>query len=655
MLKNLKIIHRVLLGFGASVTLLVGSLLWLHANLGYLRESAEVITDHTYPRTVLANDIIDLVNKQGLRARNLVYTTDAERNAEDAAEVKEAAQRISVLAEKMKVGASPEELELIAEYSRMRAEFLPVLHRVVELGLAAEREEAAKLVQSQLRGLHERYLESIHAILRFHSDRMEKENAAMHAAFGSSAKLMIGILLVTLLVMGLVAAWLVPSITRPVRRCVEAAERVARGDMHVDLEQGRRDELGQLMRALGGMVESVGALVTDTGELAKAGVEGDLQRRADVTRHEGEFRAVVEGINATLDAMAKPMDELGAVLQGLAASDMTARMRGEYRGQYGHMKDSVNGMAQVLHDALVQTADAADQVSAASEQIAASSQSVSQGATEQAAALEETSSTLEEIAGMTQRNAGSTESVRGMAVSAKQAANSGTASMQRMAQAMAQIRTAAEATAAIIRDINEVAFQTNLLALNAAVEAARAGDAGRGFAVVAEEVRNLALRSKEAARKTEDLIRESMQLSEQGATLSQEVANDLESIVSAVGSVSEAIAEIASAGREQADGIVQVNQAVTQMESVVQQSAANSEELSSTAEELAGQSRSLADMVGSFRLDRESRSEPSRAAAAPSLSHTPLKPHLTVRRLGTGARRRSTGIDSFAPGEIPGF
>ena len=79
------------------------------------------------------------------------------------------------------------------------------------------------------------------------------------------------------------------------------------------------------------------------------------------------------------------------------------------------------------------------------------------------------------------------------------AADRGSAAMGPMNGTIERIRSAAESTSQIIKDINDIAFQTNLLALNAAVEAARAGEAGRGFAVVAEEVRSLALRAKEAA------------------------------------------------------------------------------------------------------------------------------------------------------------
>src|SRR5439155_21835086 len=165
---------------------------------------------------------------------------------------------------------------------------------------------------------------------------------------------------------------------------------------------------------------------------------------------------------------------------------------------------------------------------------------------------------------------------------------------EQMWGAMERIRASAEGTSQIIKDINEIAFQTNLLALNAAVEAARAGEAGRGFAVVAEEVRSLALRSKEAALKTEELIRQSVKEAEEGEVTSRHVGDKLAEIAQSVAKVTNIVREISASAKEQATGIDQVTKAVSEMDKVTQRNAANSEQSSSAAAELSSQSEELA-------------------------------------------------------------
>ena len=294
----------------------------------------------------------------------------------------------------------------------------------------------------------------------------------------------------------------------------------------------------------------------------------------------------------------------------MAAGDLTVRAQGRYQGDHGAILDNLNRSVATQHDTATQLADAVEQVAAAAEQIASGSQHVAEGASAQASALQQTAAGLAELTRGTQANAVNTKEAAALAETARRGAEQGAIAMDRMSQAMGEIRQAAEGTAQIIRDINEIAFQTNLLALNAAVEAARAGDAGRGFAVVAEEVRSLAQRSKEAALKTEELIRQSVQLAQSGQAISGDAEGSLMEIVASVSQVSVNLASIAAASQQQSDGIAQINRAVSDVDQVTQRAAASAQESASAAQELASQSQELASLVGRFSLRRRARGGP---------------------------------------------
>jgi methyl-accepting chemotaxis protein len=407
-------------------------------------------------------------------------------------------------------------------------------------------------------------------------------------------------------------------------KLLDVLRRYANGDFELQLAPlpGDQRVINECLDLLRGNLRLV---VGDLEKLTESARSGQLSVRVDESKHNGDYRRIVTGMNQTLDAVLAPINEASQVLELLAQRDLRARMCGDYRGDHAKIKGSLNQTAESLHDAMTQVAAAVEQVSSAAGQIASSSQSVADGASEQASSLEQTSSALQSMSSTSRRSADDATQANALAATAKTAATGGAAAVEQMTAAMGKIKTAAEGTSQIIKDINEIAFQTNLLALNAAVEAARAGEAGRGFAVVAEEVRSLALRSKEAAMKTEELIKESVRQAGEGEVTSKQVSERLTNILDGISKVDGIITEISASAKEQAAGVDQLNDAVTHMNTVTQQNAANSEESSSAAAELSSQAEELAAMVGSFQLTTTFSG--ASAPASPRLATaTPLRP-----------------------------
>jgi methyl-accepting chemotaxis protein len=344
-------------------------------------------------------------------------------------------------------------------------------------------------------------------------------------------------------------------------------------------------------------------LIDEIGQLTRAAAAGDLAVRAQTAQFTGGFQAAVVGVNTTLDTILAPIDEARRVLHRIGARDLTARVTGQYAGDHAAIKEAINAAVAALAEALRRIAVGAEQVAQASAQISTGSQSLAESSSEQASSLEEVSSSLQELAAMTRQNAGNAQEANQLAVVAGDAAQRGVTSMEDMSATMARIKESSDATARIVKTIDEIAFQTNLLALNAAVEAARAGDAGKGFAVVAEEVRNLAMRSAEAARNTATLIEEAAKHAAGGVATNQQVTAQLSDVSRAFGRVRDVVAEIAAASMQQDEGLAQITKAVEQMNGGTQHVAASAEESASASEELAGQAEVMKAAIGAFRLD----------------------------------------------------
>jgi methyl-accepting chemotaxis protein len=483
-------------------------------------------------------------------------------------------------------------------------------------------------------------------------DEADANVVAFKTSMSTLVKDTLGLCLVGVALLIGVATWLSRRMVRPLTDLAGVALLLSQGRVDVNIEHRSGDEIGSLANAFRSLVQYLAeaaevaraiaagnlqveitprsdgdvlannmahatgvlrGLLGEVDDLTRATQAGDLSKRGDTSKYRGGYAELLTGMNGLLAGVVDPIHEVGRVLERLAARDLVTRARDGYRGEYAKMVVSLNTAADNLRDSMLQVAAASGQVATASSEIAASSQSVAQGASEQASALEQTSSALIEMAASTKRNAGSAQHANELAKDAKSASSTGAEDVREMLTAMQQIRSAAEGTAAIIRDINDVAFQTNLLALNAAVEAARAGEAGRGFAVVAEQVRNLAHRSKEAACKTETLISASVELARRGENISERVNEALQRIILSVDKVTEIVGEIAETSGAQADGIAQSTKAMASIDQSTQLAAANSEQTSSAAEELASQAEELAGLVRQFRLQPAEQTSERRA------------------------------------------
>jgi len=396
------------------------------------------------------------------------------------------------------------------------------------------------------------------------------------------------------------------AVIGPLRVAADYVDRIAKGDIPAPITGTYNGDFAAIKDNLNTCIAAVNLLVGDAGLLAKAAIDGRYEVRADETKHSGDFRKIVAGVNRTLDEVVVPMQDAAgkvlAVCSRLEDRDLSMRLEGEFKGEFARIKTALNAAIDKLDGGMQEVAAASEQVSSAASQIGKSSQALASGSSEQASSLEEIGSSLQELDSMTRQNAENAGKARSLADGTLSCVDGGKDKLDALFKTIEAIKKSSDQTAKIVKTIDEIAFQTNLLALNAAVEAARAGDAGKGFAVVAEEVRNLAKRSAEAARDTADLIKEAVAAAERGVAVDAQVGEAFGVIHEQTRRVAEVMNEMAAASEQQAGGIHQVEVAVEQINEVTQQTAASSEESASVAEELSGQSEELRGLVSGFRL-----------------------------------------------------
>lgn len=447
------------------------------------------------------------------------------------------------------------------------------------------------------------------------------------------------VLVVSLLVLGVLSLSTLRSIVDALQTLAKAATQIARGRLSQRIEITGDDEIGALAKAFREMVDYLGGvaraadrlaagdltatvavrsdddvlsksindaagtlqgIVGEIGGVSDAARQGNLAHRGRPERFRGAYAQLVTGTNGMLDAVVQPLSEAKQVLERVARRDLSARVTGQYVGEHAAIKDSLNLALNNISEVFASLTTAISQVNSAAREIGDGSQDLASGATDQAGAIDQVSNRLKVVGDRTKANVADANEARAAMERATLDSEQGVERMAALATAVDEIKRSADATAKIVKTIDEIAFQTNLLALNAAVEAARAGDAGKGFAVVADEVRSLAIRASDASRNTAALIDESVQKAETGVQLNAAVTRRLQEIRTGVQRASTIMNDIAEGAAEQEKELAGVSSSMEQIAGLTQRTAANAEESASAAAELSAQAAEMQELASQY-------------------------------------------------------
>lgn len=565
--------------------------------------------------------------------------------------------------------STAEEKQLYGEFLVYRKQFKDAAGKFDQLISSGQTEQAKLLLNGELSGIREGYRVSLQKLIdqNIESARQISESNASNSRTAILSLIIFSIIGVAVSI-GL-GIFVSVTIKNPITKVLLMAQEIQKGHVKARANVEGEDEIGVMAKALdhvasqlealaGGMhsiskgdlsiqlpvydkddalapamntiTDTLKELVNEVNTLATEAVNGNIENRGNTEKYEGGYRLIVSGFNNTLDTIVKNVRDYEKVIEKVGHGDLTARMIGDYRGNFKNLQNNANGLAGSLgnlisdvSEAIAATASAANEISSSSEQMAAGAHEQSQQATEVAGAVEEMTKTILESS---QYAAKASENSRLASDSAKEGAKKVEDTKKGMLKIVESTKSTSEKITSLARKtdqigeiaqvIDDIADQTNLLALNAAIEAARAGEQGRGFAVVADEVRKLAERTTKATKEIADTIKqiqleakdadssmnEAGKAVEEGMQLTEAVALSLTQILDVNQKVSDIVTQVAAASEEQSSAAEQISKNIEGISSVTQQSAAGTEQIARAAEDLNRLTVNLQDLVSRFKL-----------------------------------------------------
>lgn len=261
MFKNMKIGLRMGLGFSLVLVFMIALIVAGLNGTEKINAKLDRIVKVNNVRAQLANDMIASVREVSIAIRNIFLVKDItninemkNRIAEERKKYDEALRKIEELTPKER----KEAFEMIARIKSAQDTSRQLNNKVIEMATENKLDEAVELINKEALTANRKWIESVEDFIKYQAERSKfRFNEALKTYENARIfMLSLGASAVALAI--IISILLTLSITRPLGLGVNIADRIASGDLTVDLSADkRRDEVGLLIQSLSKMVDSL--------------------------------------------------------------------------------------------------------------------------------------------------------------------------------------------------------------------------------------------------------------------------------------------------------------------------------------------------------------------------------------------------------------
>ncbi|WP_312401837.1 methyl-accepting chemotaxis protein, partial [Stenotrophomonas indicatrix] len=346
-LRNVRVAWRLGLGFGLLL-LLVAAVVATGATATMVQKRAmEQVVEVGVAKVRLLSEMLDANNQMMVVRREMLI-----RQGEDRANDE---QRIAALVKRYEASwtayqALPGDAEgkVIGEtIAAKRAIARPLNKQTSELMEQGDFPGAVALtlgpVQEAANGWNKALADGV-----AYEEKESREAAAEAIRLGERSLLQLLVLGGVALLAGIAASVLIGrSMTGPLARAVQLAERLSKGELDQEFRLGGRDELTQLGEAMASVRQSVQAAIGAQLQMAEQHEAGAIRYRMDASAFPGDFGRMVQATNHLVESHVQVQLLMAEVMQRYAIGDLSRDLP-EYPGEKGTLTRTLAAVKQSL-------------------------------------------------------------------------------------------------------------------------------------------------------------------------------------------------------------------------------------------------------------------------------------------------------------------